>query len=177
MSDAGYEDAGWSDQSSTTKKINQKIILVSAGILLYRVKNERPEVYLVHPGGPFFKNKDDGAWTIPKGIPDEGEVLEDAARREFNEETGGMITGNLLAMGSVKQKSGKIVHAWATVGDAPTGEVVSNLFELEWPPRSGRKQQFPEVDRGEFFDVPTALRKINPDQVPFIERLLHHLKQ
>ncbi|MES2375226.1 MAG: NUDIX domain-containing protein [Bacteroidota bacterium] len=144
----------------------------SAGILLYRNINNQLEVFLVHPGGPFFKNKDEGAWTIPKGefMPDEDPLL--AAKREFFEETGLQLTGNEeIKLTPIKQKSGKTVHAWAVAGNFDPATLVSNLFEMEWPPRSGKKASFAEIDRGEWFSVDVAETKINPAQFPLIAQL------
>ncbi len=130
------------------------------------------EVLLVHPGGPFFAKKDLGVWTIPKGLPEPSEPLLEAAIRELREETGLVASGPYLELGSVRQKGGKLVHGWAFEGDLPDGFVLaSNTFDLEWPPRSGRRRAFPEVDRAEFFDVGEARRKINEAQIPFLERL------
>jgi predicted NUDIX family NTP pyrophosphohydrolase len=132
------------------------------------------EVLLAHPGGPFFRTKDDGAWTIPKGIPTTGELLPDAARREFAEEIGlpAGTVDRLVALGEVRQKGGKVVHAWAFEGDLPFDFILrSNTFDLEWPPRSGRRQRFPEVDRAELFAVDVARTKINPAQSVFLDRL------
>jgi predicted NUDIX family NTP pyrophosphohydrolase len=147
--------------------------LVSAGLLLYRHRAESLEVLLVHPGGPFFRNKDDGAWSLPKGLPAPGESLSDAARREFAEELGlPPPAGPLLSLGEITQKAGKVVHGWAVAGDLPADFVLaSNTFEIEWPPRSGRRQNFPEVDRAEFFALPTARTKINSAQAAFLDRL------
>ena len=147
----------------------------SAGLLMYRrCARSGLEVFLAHPGGPFFKNKDMGAWTIPKGeIPDGEEPLA-AALREFEEETGMRIDASVdfRDLGSIRQKGGKIVHAWAVEGDYPAGHCLkSNTFEIEWPPRSGRLQSFPEIDRAEFFPLDAAREKINPAQVPFLDRL------
>lgn len=136
------------------------------------------EVLLVHPGGPFFRNKDDGVWTIPKGELAEGEDLLERARIEFEEELGipPAPQANWMELGSVKQKGGKTVHAWGFEGDCvPDFVARSNTFELEWPPRSGRMQQFPEIDRAQFFSVDEAKRKINPAQVAFLERLVERL--
>jgi predicted NUDIX family NTP pyrophosphohydrolase len=153
---------------------------VSAGLLLYRVRDGSPEILLVHPGGPFFAKKDDGAWSIPKGEVAPGEDLLAAARREFAEETGlaedQTMNGPFVALGQVRQQSGKIVHAWACAGDCDPAAVRSNTFEIEWPPRSGQRQSFPEVDRGAFFDLETARRKINPAQASFLDRLNAALK-
>lgn len=144
---------------------------------MYRFSDTSMEVLLLHPGGPFFRKKDEGVWSIPKGIPEEGEPLLEAATREFQEETGINAQGELLPLGSIKQKGGKIVHAWAMEGDLPEGFILkSNFFELEWPPRSGKKQQFPEMDKGEFLPIELAKKKINPAQVPLIERLEEAVK-
>jgi predicted NUDIX family NTP pyrophosphohydrolase len=148
---------------------------ISAGLLMYRGRNEHrgsPEVLLAHPGGPFWKNKDDGAWMIPKGEVEEGEELLAAAIREFTEETGLTAVEPFLALGQVKHKSGKTVHAWAFQGDCDPTEIRSNTFELEWPPKSGRKQEFPEIDRAEFFDLSTARRKMLPAELPLLDRFL-----
>jgi predicted NUDIX family NTP pyrophosphohydrolase len=141
----------------------------SAGILLYRKINSQLQVFLVHPGGPFFKNKDLGAWSIPKGefLDDEDALV--AAKREFLEETGQVIDGNFIPLNPVILKSGKKVYAWAVEGDIDHEIIVSNLFEMEWPSKSGKKQSFPEIDRAAWFDVETAKLKINAGQVGLIE--------
>jgi predicted NUDIX family NTP pyrophosphohydrolase len=145
---------------------------VSAGLLMFRRKSGGCEVLLVHPGGPFFANKDDGAWTIPKGEPAPGEDLLTRAQIEFQEELGIQPRGNWIPLGSIKQKGGKIVHAWAFEGDFDDAfKLKSNAFEMEWPPRSGKMKQFFEVDRAEFFAEETARRKINPAQVVLLDRL------
>ncbi|WP_040627643.1 NUDIX hydrolase [Mucilaginibacter paludis] len=143
----------------------------SAGILLFRLISNSLEVLLVHPGGPFFKNKDLGSWSIPKGefLDDEDALL--AARREFKEETGFDITGDFLKLKPVKLKSGKNIHTWAVKGDIDAGAIVSNTFEIQWPPSSGRIQAFPEIDRAAWFTVDGARDKINPAQFPLIEEL------
>jgi predicted NUDIX family NTP pyrophosphohydrolase len=144
----------------------------SAGILLYRLGGGEPEVLLVHPGGPFWANKDEGAWSIPKGEYDDGEDAQVAARREFHEETGTELPPGALAdLGSVRQKSGKQVAAWAAEGDLDAAGVTSNTFELEWPPRSGQRQAFPEIDRAEWFGIDEAREKLNPAQTAFLDRL------
>ena len=148
----------------------------SAGLLMYR-RGARGalEVYLAHPGGPFFKNKDEGAWTIPKGEIPTGEEPLAAALREFEEETGLRISASSAFhdLGSIRQKGGKTVRAWAVEGDCPAGHCVkSNSFEMEWPPRSGRLQSFPEIDRAEFFPLESARQKINAAQIPFLDRLV-----
>jgi predicted NUDIX family NTP pyrophosphohydrolase len=143
----------------------------SAGLLLYRFGQRGLEVLLVHPGGPFFRHKDSGAWSIPKGEPLQGEDLLDAARREFTEETGHGVAPPFRPLGSVRQASGKLVHAWAVEGDLDTTRVHSNTMQLEWPPRSGRLVEFPEVDRAAFFTVPEALVKINRAQAALVREL------
>jgi predicted NUDIX family NTP pyrophosphohydrolase len=142
---------------------------VSAGLLMYRVHNGRVQMLLAHPGGPFFKNKDDGAWSIPKGEIELGEDLLEAAKREFEEETGVTPTGPFTALRPVKQKGGKIVHAWAFEGDCDPRAIVSNKFTMEWPPKSGREMEFPEIDRADFFAVGAARRKIKAGQEALIE--------
>ena len=143
----------------------------SAGLLVYRLKKSKAEFFLVHPGGPFFKNKDLGSWTIPKGEFTDEDPLK-AAIREFKEETGLNISGDFIELGKVKQKGGKIVHAWAVEFDFDTAAIRSNTFQLEWPPRSKKIQEFPEVDRGEWFDFEMAVKKINAAQVEFLDRLI-----
>jgi predicted NUDIX family NTP pyrophosphohydrolase len=144
---------------------------ISAGLLMFRVRDGTLQVFLAHPGGPFHARKDDGAWTIPKGEPDAGEDLLDAARREFQEETGMVPTGPFIPLTPVKQRGGKVVHAWAFEGDCDGKEVVSNTFTTEWPPGSGRQAEFPEIDRAEFFDVPKGKRKAKAAQDALIEEL------
>ena len=146
----------------------------SAGLLMYRHRGAL-EVLLVHPGGPFWRDRDAGAWTLPKGEFTDGEPALDAARREFVEETGVTPEGPFLALTPVRQKAGKLVHAWAFRGDCDPGKLTSNSFTMEWPPRSGKLASFPEVDRAEFFTIPTAQGKINPAQLALLaelERLL-----
>jgi len=134
------------------------------------------EVLLVHPGGPYFQNKDEASWTIPKGEVAEGEDLLDRAKIEFEEELGIGPSGSWMELGSVKQKGGKTVHAWAFAGDLEEDfDLASNTFEMEWPPRSGKMQQFPEVDRAGFFPVEEARRKINGAQIVFLDRLIEKL--
>jgi predicted NUDIX family NTP pyrophosphohydrolase len=143
----------------------------SAGLLLYRIREGAVEVLLVHPGGPYWKNKDEGAWSIPKGefVPGEAAVV--AARREFFEETGVQIEGELYALKPLRQPGGKIIHAWAVEGDLDPATIVSNTFEIEWPPRSRRLQSFPEIDRGAWFALPEATRKIVRGQARLLEEL------
>ena len=143
----------------------------SAGILLYRFVSDRLQVFLVHPGGPFFKNKDEGSWSIPKGEFADYENPLDAAKREFLEETGQSIDGNFIELTAIHQKGGKTVHAWAVEGDIDHETIVSNTFEIEWPPRSGKKQIFPEIDRAAWFDIEAAKDKINSAQADLIKEL------
>lgn len=144
----------------------------SAGILLYRKVAAELQVFLVHPGGPFFRNKDDGSWSIPKGEFLEGDDTLEAARREFEEETGQAITGEFVPLKPITQKGGKMVQAWAVEGDIDHTIIKSNHFEIEWPPRSGKQQSFPEVDKAAWFDVDTAKIKINAAQAGLIEELM-----
>jgi len=158
------------DESPALQK--QKRSRISAGLLMFRRKIDNLEVLLAHPGGPFFARKDDGVWTIPKGEAQPGEDLLTRAQIEFEEETGTKASGNFIPLGSIKQKGGKTVHAWAIEGDLPQNfEFKANTFEMEWPPRSGTFREFPEVDRAEFFLEKIARCKINPAQIPFLERL------
>jgi predicted NUDIX family NTP pyrophosphohydrolase len=144
----------------------------SAGILLYRRAGEGLEVLLVHPGGPFWAKKDLGAWSIPKGEHDEGEDALAAALREFAEETGTALPPGALAdLGTVKQRAGKVIQAWAAEGDLDAAAVRSNTFSMEWPPRSGRTQEFPEIDRAAWFGLAEARERINPAQAAFLDRL------
>jgi predicted NUDIX family NTP pyrophosphohydrolase len=148
-----------------------KISKRSTGILLYREMNRRMEFLLVHPGGPFWKNKDLGAWTIPKGEYEEPEVPLDAAIREFKEETGIELQGSFIQLKPVIQKGGKEVSAWAIERDIDAGAIRSNSFEMEWPPKSGKRQSFPEIDKASWFSFEEAMDKINPAQAGFIEEL------
>jgi len=144
----------------------------SAGILLYRLTDDGPEVLLVHPGGPFWARKDAGAWSIPKGEHGDDEDAQACARREFHEETGTELAPGALAdLGTVRLKGGKRVAAWAARGDLDAERISSNTFELEWPPRSGRMQVFPEVDRAGWFGLDAAREKLNPAQAAFLDRL------
>jgi predicted NUDIX family NTP pyrophosphohydrolase len=149
---------------------------LSAGLLMYRKCNGELQVLLAHPGGPYFRNKDDGAWSIPKGEVEPKEESLEAAKREFEEETGILPTGPFIALTPVNQKGGKVIHAWACKGDCDPRAIVSNTFTMEWPPRSGRQMEFPEIDRAEFFDVDTARRKMNPGQVGLLTELDEALK-
>jgi len=139
---------------------------------MYRRSPEELQLLLVHPGGPFYRNKDDRVWSIPKGLAEPGEDLLEAAVREFHEETGIAPEGPFHPLDKVQQRGGKVVHAWAFEGDwDPAGGIVSNSFELEWPPRSGRMRSYPEADRGDLFAPPEARARVNPAQVAFIDRL------
>ncbi|HKQ40073.1 MAG TPA: NUDIX domain-containing protein [Verrucomicrobiae bacterium] len=153
---------------------------VSAGLVLYRKRKDQLEIFLAHPGGPFFAHKDDGHWTIPKGEVEKDEDMLATAIREMQEETGIAIdkTQNFIALGSIRQKGGKIVHAWATEYTGPEpGTCKSNVFEMEWPMGSGRMQAFPEVDRAEFFALEAAKVKIKATQIPLLDRLAEQIGQ
>ena len=143
----------------------------SFGILMYKRAGERLLVLLAHPGGPFWRRKDLGAWSIPKGEPEPGEAPEATARREFTEEIGTAPEGPLLPLGQIRQRGGKTVTAFAVAGDLDAGRIRSIEFQIEWPPRSGRMQSFPEVDRAEWFDLTTARHKILEGQRPLLDRL------
>jgi predicted NUDIX family NTP pyrophosphohydrolase len=147
----------------------------SAGVLLYRRKHPATEVFLVHPGGPFWANKDVASWSVPKGEYDRDEDPLAAAKREFREETGFGLDGNpvdsFLELGESKQPGGKLVTLWALEGDFDPARLQSNTFRMEWPPRSGRQIEVPEVDRGCWFPIDSARAKLHPGQVPFLERL------
>ncbi len=143
---------------------------------MYRKRKSEIEVFLVHPGGPFFTKKDAGVWSIPKGEIHDGEDALDAAKREFEEETGCRPEGGFLPLAPIKQKSGKIVSAWAIEGDCDHERIRSNTFSLEWPPKSGRIQEFPEVDKAGWFTVEVARQKINPAQATLLDELMNELK-
>ena len=147
----------------------------SAGILLYR-NHKEVEVFLVHPGGPFWKNKDDGAWSIPKGEYNDDEDPLEAAKREFKEETGIDIDGDFIELEPVKQKGGKMVQAWALEKNISADAIDSNTFSMEWPPKSGKMQQFPEVDKAKWCTMDEARKKINPSQAALLEQLVLRLK-
>jgi predicted NUDIX family NTP pyrophosphohydrolase len=149
----------------------------SAGILLYRIKNNKPEVFLCHPGGPFYKKKDIGVWSIPKGEFDNEEEPLIAAKREFMEETGQEVKGNFIPLKPVKYKNGKIVYAWAMEGEIDEESIQSNLFPLEWPPKSGKYIDVPEVDRGEWFTIEMAKQKMLPALSPFLDELIEQVIQ
>jgi predicted NUDIX family NTP pyrophosphohydrolase len=144
---------------------------LSAGVALYRRTETRIEVFLVHMGGPFWAKKDDGAWTFPKGEYDEGEDPLTAARREFHEETGFDVEGDFVPLDPIKQRGGKTIRLWAIEGDCDAAAIRSGTFSLEWPPRSGRRQEFPEVDRAGWFAPDDAKRKLVPAQAAFVDQL------
>jgi len=146
----------------------------SAGLLMYRRRDIGIEVFLVHPGGPLWAKKDQGAWTIPKGEYDDEEPLI-AAQREFNEETGFIASGNFIELGAVRQKSGKIVIAWAFEGDCDPIELVSNICEIEWPPRTGKRMEIPEVDRGRWYGLAEAHNYIRAEQGQLLDTLEQQL--
>ena len=151
--------------------------VTSAGLLMYHKDGNKLKIFLVHPGGPFFSKKDEGYWGIPKGLLEEKEEILQAAIREFEEETGIQPKGDYISLGTITQTNNKIVHAWAFESDnSEQIDIVCNTFEMEWPPRSGKKQKFPEVDRGEFFTISEARKKVYSAQQVFIDRLLDHLQ-
>jgi predicted NUDIX family NTP pyrophosphohydrolase len=149
---------------------------ISAGLLMFREEPDGLEVFLVHPGGPFFRNKDEGAWTIPKGLIEDGEAPLDAAIREFHEETNLDSTPPYLPLAPIRQKSGKVVMAWAFRGNANPYTVRATTFTIEWPPGSGRFREYPEIDYAAFFTLAEARRKLNPAQVSFVDELERTLK-
>jgi len=149
----------------------------SAGLILYRYRDGRLQVFLVHPGGPVWARRDEGAWSIPKGEIDDGEDPLATARREFLEETGVTPSGDFQPLEPVRQKGGKMVQAWAFAGDCDPERIKSNTFSMEWPPRSGKQRDFPEVDRAEFFDVEEAKRRINPAQAALLSELEQKLTE
>jgi predicted NUDIX family NTP pyrophosphohydrolase len=147
----------------------------TAGVLLYRIRAGIAEVFLVHPGGPYWQKKDAGAWSIPKGELELGDDALTTARREFYEETGSHVSGKFVPLTPLQQPSGKLVHAWAVRGEIDASSITSNTFLMEWPPRSGTQQEFPEIDRGEWFSIATAKEKILAGQRGFLEQLLEEL--
>ncbi len=154
----------------------KKVKRQSAGILLYRTFNGQLQVLLVHYGGPFWKDKDEGSWSIPKGEYTEPETPLEAAVREFKEETGTEVQGPFIPLEPIVQKAGKQVHAWAASGNLDADNIVCNTFTMQWPPRSGQWQSFPEVDKAVWYTIEEATTKINPAQVPFLEQLVQILK-
>lgn len=152
----------------------------SAGVLLFRPRDGAPEFLLVHPGGPYWSKRDHGAWSIPKGQIEDGEDPRDCALRELGEELGSapeLAPEQLIELGSVRQRAGKVVEAWAAEAEFDPAALASNTFSLEWPPRSGREQEFPEVDRAEWFELEEARRRILPAQAEFLDRVVAHLGQ
>lgn len=147
----------------------------SSGILMFRFNNEQLEVLLVHPGGPFFAGKDLGAWSIPKGEPEGNEDLRDTAIREFKEELGASLSGSMFELSPVVQKGGKTIFAWAVEGDFDPENIVCNTFTLEWPPKSGKIKEYPEVDKAEWFPAELARTKINPKQAVLIDELANSM--
>ncbi len=150
----------------------EDVTTFSAGILLFRFQNKRLEVMLVHPGGPFWANKDDGVWSIPKGLLEDGENPLDAARRELKEETGFEVDGEFIDLGELHQSSVKIVHVWALEKDLDVTAIVSNTIPYEWPRKSGRIQEIPEVDKASWFDMGLAAKKIIKGQLGFLDKLI-----
>ena len=145
---------------------------LSAGILMFRTLGSRLQVFLVHPGGPFWRNKDAGAWSIPKGEYADGEDPLDAAKREFREEAGFEVHGDFFPLGQIKQSGAKVITAFAVEGDCSPAAIRSNTFTIEWPPKSGRQQEFPEIDRAEWFSMDEARTRIVKGQTGFLDRLL-----
>src|SRR5258708_536066 len=143
----------------------------SAGLLMFRWRGDALEVFLVHPGGPFWARKDAGAWSIPKGEFEQGADPLETARREFLEETGSPVDGKFIALPPLKQRSGKVVHAWAVEGDLDAASIGSNTFSIEWPPRSGKEEEFPEVDKAEWFPISRAREKLLEAQCEFLDEL------
>jgi predicted NUDIX family NTP pyrophosphohydrolase len=154
---------------------NEPVPKRSAGLLVYRRRESGVEVFLVHPGGPFWAKKDLGAWSIPKGEFEEGEEPLAAAIRELGEETGFTVAGDFRELGTIRQASGKLVSAWAVQGDFDAGALASNTCEIEWPPRSGRLITIPEVDRGAWFSIPEARRRMVTAQQEFLDRLIEKI--
>jgi predicted NUDIX family NTP pyrophosphohydrolase len=148
---------------------------ISAGILLFRRSDDETMFLLVHPGGPYFRQKDEGWWTIPKGELLEGEEPLSAAMREFEEETGCQLLGDFIPLSSIRQKGGKTVLCWAMEGDLDSSSIKSNTFEIEWPPRSGKRVSFPEIDQAEWFSFTEACLKINERQKAFLEELMKYI--
>ena len=153
----------------------KKPVKRSAGLLMYRRSKGVLEVFLVHPGGPLWAKKDQGSWTLPKGEYEADEDPLAAAQREFHEETGFTASGNFIELGFVVQKSGKVVTAWAFEGDCNPAELISNTCEIEWPPRSGKRLEIPEVDRGHWYELADAREYIRQEQYELLERLVHQL--
>jgi len=157
--------------------LRRKATKVSAGILLYRLSANGPEVFLVHPGGPFWAKRDLGSWSVPKGEIDGDEDLLEAAKREFHEETGARIEGDFIELAALRQPSGKVVRVWAVEGEIDAASIASNTFSIEWPPRSGDTREFPEVDRGGWFTLAEARDKLLPGQRPLLDQLVQKVPQ
>jgi len=149
----------------------------SCGILLFRYIDGQLQVMLVHPGGPFWRKKDEGVWSIPKGLPEKNEVALEAAKREFREETGFDVDGEFIELGDIKQPNKKIVHVWALERDLDATKIKSNTFTLEWPPNSGNIKDFPEIDKGRWFSIDEAGKKILKGQLGFLDRLINRFKK
>ncbi len=164
-------------RKTVTGRWSSSAMKKSAGILLYRIKNNNLQFFLVHPGGPFWKNKDVAAWSIPKGEFTEGEDPLAAAKREFTEETGQRIDGDFVELAPIQQKGGKIVFAWAVEGEIDESSIVSNTFQQEWPYKSGKWSSFPEVNKAGWFTSEEARIKINASQVDFIDQLISKLSR
>lgn len=152
--------------------LRRKATKVSAGILLYRLSANGPDVFLVHPGGPFWAKRDLGAWSVPKGEVDGDEDLLEAAKREFYEETGAQIEGDFIELAPLRQPSGKVVHVWTVEGEIDASSITSNTFSIEWPPHSGESREFPEVDRAGWFTLAEARDKLLPGQRPLLDELI-----
>jgi predicted NUDIX family NTP pyrophosphohydrolase len=169
-----YSRKPWTNGSH--RGIKNSAMRISAGLLMYRILERQKliEVLLVHPGGPYWKNKDDGAWTIPRGNVEPGEDLLAAAIREFSEETGLVPEEPFISLGEIRQRSGKRVHAWAFPGTCDPALICSNTFEIEWPPKSGRLEKFPEIDKAGFFTVALARQKILPAERLLLDRLMEY---
>ncbi len=150
---------------------------VSAGVLLYRFSATGPEVFLVHPGGPFWAKRDLGAWSVPKGEVDGDEDLLEAAKREFHEETGTSVDGEFIELAPLRQPGGKVVRVWAVEGEIDASAITSNTFSIEWPPRSGKSRAFPEVDRAGWFRLAEARQRLLPGQRPFLDDLMRKIER
>ena len=157
--------------------IRRKGAKVSAGILLYRLSTNGLEVFLVHPGGPFWAKRDLGSWSVPKGEIDGDEDLLEAAKREFHEETGARLEGDFVELAALRQPSGKVVHVWAVEGEIDASSIASNTFSIEWPPQSGETREFPEVDRAEWFTLAEARDKLLPGQRPLLDQLVQRVPE
>lgn len=172
----GIERTVWYDIRIKRLEVYHMKVKVSAGLLLYKIVGSEIYFFLVHPGGPFFKNRDEGFWTIPKGEIETNESDFDTAKREFFEEIGYLPKGDFIKLDPIKQKGGKIVKCWAIEGDIDPTKIISNNFEIEWPSRSGQIKSYPEVDRAGWFQMDKAKAKINVMQIPFLQQisLYHH---